>query len=47
MYICKREKDKDNSWDILIDLPEKVKIEERKKSFKEKLYNYLLKSKAF
>ena len=47
LYVCKREKDKDNNWDILVDLPENIKIEERKKSFKEKLYHYLVKSKAF
>ena len=47
LYVCRREKDKDNSWDILLDLPGNIRIEERKKSFKQKLYDYLVKAKAF
>ena len=47
LYVCTREKDKDNNWDVLIDLPQMGKLDERKRRFKEKLYLYLHRNKAF
>lgn len=47
LYLCSREKDKDNCPDILLDLPPNPDLLQRKNSFKEALYHYLLSQHAF
>jgi len=27
LYVCTREKDKDNAWDVLVDLPQLEKLD--------------------
>jgi hypothetical protein len=34
LYICTREKDKEQSYDVLLDLPQDIDINLRKLSFK-------------
>lgn len=46
LYICTRDKDKDNSFDLLIDLPPNDLVT-RRSDFKEKMYKYLLSQNAF
>lgn len=47
MYTYSREKDKDQSYDILLDLPANGDLNLRKNHFKEQLYQYLISEDAF
>lgn len=47
MYTYSREKDKDQSYDILLDLPANADLNLRKNHFKEQLYQYLISEDAF
>lgn len=47
LYSFSRDKDKDHSYDILLDLPPSPDLNQRKNQFKEHLYHYLLSQDAF